>query len=298
MNFRILGLFSVFTVLILMGSFGNADSQYVQPNTSQASWTDTKNETCDLNGIKTKSPLEAWTVCDVIPHSSIGTVVVTNTEHLDSDRQVISDVYDKVRDLDGVWSDIISDSHYIRATFERDLDSNNDITIYPRVISGSPRIEIYEKDGTESIAEFALIKSNQYNKVFLTGLKERQDTFDLRVLGGSVEFDHVVDPWSVPTFVGAGTSTGNAAAITPSLPSGIQTNDILILFVETANQSIIISNQNGGTWTQITDSPQGTGTAGGTSATRLTAFWSRYNGVQEHRPHQILEIILDNNVLY
>jgi hypothetical protein len=30
----------------------------------------------------------------------------------------------------------------------------------------------------------------------------------------------------------------------------------------------------------VTGSPQGTGTAGGTAATRLTVFWSRYNGTQ------------------
>jgi plastocyanin len=283
MNFKILGLslFSVLAVLILISSFGNVDFlQYGQPNILQVSWADTKNNTCDSNEMKNKFPLEISQICDVTSQNLVGIIAVTKTEHLDSDRQVISGVYDKVRDLDGIWSDVISDSHYIRATFEQNLDFNNDITIYPRIISGNPRIEIYEKDKTELVAEFSLIKSNQYNKVFLTGLQKRQNTFDLRVLGGSIEFDHIVDPWPAPTFVGAGTSTGNVNAITPSLPSNLQTNDILILFVETANQSIIISDQNGGTWTQITDSPQGTGTAGGTSATSLTAFWSRYDGVQ------------------
>ena len=83
-----------------------------------------------------------------------------------------------------------------------------------------------------------------------------------------------------PTFVAAGTVASGTGAITPALPAGLQTNDILLLFLETANQAISISNQNGGTWTQVTNSPQGTGTAGGSSATRLTVFWSRYNGTQ------------------
>ena len=85
---------------------------------------------------------------------------------------------------------------------------------------------------------------------------------------------------STPTFVAAGAVASNAAAITPALPAGIVTNDILLLFLETANQAISISNQNGGTWTAVASSPQGTGTAGGTAATRLTVFWSRYNGAQ------------------
>jgi hypothetical protein len=77
-----------------------------------------------------------------------------------------------------------------------------------------------------------------------------------------------------PTFVAAGAVAHNTVGITPALPAGIATNDILLLFVETNNQIISITNQNGGTWTQVTSPPQGT------TGTRLTAFWSRYNGTQ------------------
>lgn len=84
----------------------------------------------------------------------------------------------------------------------------------------------------------------------------------------------------LPVYVGAGTLADNAAAISPALPSGIQTNDILLLAIETANQAITIPTPNGGVWTEVTNSPQGTGTAAGTTATRLTVFWSRYNGTQ------------------
>ena len=94
------------------------------------------------------------------------------------------------------------------------------------------------------------------------------------------------DVWSfttikaVPTFVAAGAVTSNTTAITPALPAGIATNDILLLFLETSNQAISISNQNGGTWTAVTNSPQYCGTAAGTTGARLTVFWSRYNGTQ------------------
>ena len=85
-----------------------------------------------------------------------------------------------------------------------------------------------------------------------------------------------------PAFVACGAYQGpnNQNAITPALPSGLQVNDILLLFLETANDPITIPTPNGGTWIEVTNSPQGTGTAGGTSATRLTVFWSRYNGTQ------------------
>ncbi|HBG25625.1 MAG: hypothetical protein A2Y10_01230 [Planctomycetes bacterium GWF2_41_51] len=98
-------------------------------------------------------------------------------------------------------------------------------------------------------------------------------------------------PPNPPTFVAAGAAAHNTVGITPALPAGIATNDILLLFVETYNQAISIANQNGGTWTQVTNSPQGT------TGTRLTAFWSRYNGTQgapttsDSGDHQIGRII-------
>ena len=83
------------------------------------------------------------------------------------------------------------------------------------------------------------------------------------------------------TFVAAGTVAANTAAITPALPAGIAVNDILLLFLETGNETITIPTPNGGTWAEVTNSPQGTGTTGAAgTGTRLTVFWSRYNGTQ------------------
>lgn len=82
----------------------------------------------------------------------------------------------------------------------------------------------------------------------------------------------------MPTFVSAGATSGdvgNVAAITPAMPAGIASNDILLLFLETSStQAITIADSNGGSWAEVTGSPQES------SATRLTVFWSRYNGTQ------------------
>ena len=121
-------------------------------------------------------------------------IVITKAEHLDSNRNFVSDIYEEVRALDDIWSEPISSGEYVRVTFEIPLDFSRDITIYPRTVSGTPRIEVYEFEGTELIAEFTTINDNEYNKVFLTNLKRSQDTFDLRISGGSLEFDHIVDP--------------------------------------------------------------------------------------------------------
>lgn len=96
-----------------------------------------------------------------------------------------------------------------------------------------------------------------------------------------------IDPFSpcnydLPKFIAAGDVASGTAAITPSLPIGIAENDILLLFLETANQPISIDNQNGGVWAEVDKSPQCVGATTGTdsTATRLTVFWSRYNGTQ------------------
>ncbi|KKU14490.1 MAG: Fibronectin type III domain protein [Parcubacteria group bacterium GW2011_GWB1_45_9] len=80
---------------------------------------------------------------------------------------------------------------------------------------------------------------------------------------------------AIPTFVGCGAAAGAAAAITPVLPAGIATNDILLLFLETSGEAITVANGNGGTWSGVSGSPQSP-----SGAVTLTVFWSRYNGTQ------------------
>ncbi|MCX6749674.1 MAG: hypothetical protein NTW17_02945, partial [Candidatus Pacearchaeota archaeon] len=135
----------------------------------------------------------------IVPHLSEQTfeiIVITKAEHLDSNMKFISDIYNEVRELDNIWSESINDGEHVRVTFEKNLTNSNDITIYPRVISGNPYIEVYEKDKTKKIATFNSLTSNEYNKVILTNLQNSQDTFDLKVISGSVEFDHIIDPTS------------------------------------------------------------------------------------------------------
>jgi hypothetical protein len=88
---------------------------------------------------------------------------------------------------------------------------------------------------------------------------------------------------ATPTWVANGAMSASAAAITPALPAGIQTNDILLLFLNTANEAITIPTPAGGTWTQVANTGgagRGAGTAGSAGSTRGTVFWSRYNGTQ------------------
>lgn len=70
--------------------------------------------------------------------------------------------------------------------------------------------------------------------------------------------------------LGGAFATTNTAA--PAWPTH-QTGDIALLVIETANQAVTFSAANG--FTAVADSPQGTGTAGGTDSTRLSVFWAR-----------------------
>jgi hypothetical protein len=137
----------------------------------------------------------------VIPHSSAQTfqiiIEITKAEHLDENKSFIADIYESVKSLDNFWSPQISENEYVRITFEKNLTSVNDITIYPRITEGSPKVEVYEIDSDIKIAEFTNIVSNEYNKIYLTNLiSESQHSFDLRVVGGSLEFDHIIDPYN------------------------------------------------------------------------------------------------------
>ncbi|MGA2130484.1 MAG: hypothetical protein ABSG05_02630 [Candidatus Pacearchaeota archaeon] len=140
-----------------------------------------------------------------------------------------------MKELDNVWSETISSEDYVKVTFQQKLTSTSGITIYPRIISGNPIIEIYDKNGTNKIAQFSNIVSNQPNEVFLTNLQDSQDTFDLRVSGGSLQLNYIVDPLAIDGITGNFTTTG--ASVNSTL-STTQANDVIIVFAGGANANI------------------------------------------------------------
>lgn len=73
---------------------------------------------------------------------------------------------------------------------------------------------------------------------------------------------------ALPVVRAVGTVASGTAGITPGMPTGVLTGDILLLVLETQAQAITVS---GGTetWAEVTDSPQDA------TSTRLTVFWTR-----------------------
>jgi len=154
-------------------------------------------------------------------------IEISKAEHLNAEKIFISDIYEQVKALDNVWSEEIKSGEYVRVAFEIPLDNSRDVTIYPKIVSGNPRIEVYEINNTEKIAEFSSLTSNQYNKVYLTNLPEEynQDVFDLKIINGSIEIEHIIDPLqNLAPIVHVNTEL-NSADLTSAQVSAITNND-------------------------------------------------------------------------
>ncbi|MDP3026577.1 MAG: hypothetical protein Q8N63_02625, partial [Nanoarchaeota archaeon] len=71
----------------------------------------------------------------IVPHLSNQTyelILIAKAEHLDGNRTFINNIYSEVYQQDNVWSEPIYNDEYVRVTFEQNLTSSNDITIYAR----------------------------------------------------------------------------------------------------------------------------------------------------------------------
>lgn len=96
---------------------------------------------------------------------------------------------------------------------------------------------------------------------------------------------------AAPTFVAASAGAGSATAPAIGVPSGVQADDILIVVISTANESIATPTNTGGaggwstaTWVEIGDQTlsgsgagkQCNGTAAAVGAIRLAVYWMRF----------------------
>jgi parallel beta-helix repeat protein len=126
---------------------------------------------------------------------------ITKAEHLDLNRNLISDIYPQLRFLDNNWSEKIYHNEYVRVNFERNLTNKNDLTIYARnLLNKNTKIEVYLKDFEEKIAEFPIISEEKEYKIYLTNMTGEYSNFDLKIINldtdsdSYLEFDYIVDP--------------------------------------------------------------------------------------------------------
>ena len=131
------------------------------------------------------------------PHLSNQTfdiILASDAEELDSNRNVISDIYSNISMLDGITAAIPA-GNYLRVTFQENLTNQNDITFYGYSDSNA-QVNVYEENSNVPIATFDNITSgaDQKYRILLTNLTDTQNTFDLQILNSTVYFDYVVDP--------------------------------------------------------------------------------------------------------
>ncbi len=128
-------------------------------------------------------------------------IEISKAQHLDENYTLIADVYNETRSLDNLWTAPIYHKQYLRVTFERNLTSDRDITIYVRNTQGTnTSVEVYHKGTNNQITTFPVITAEKYYKELLTGMNGSNDTFDLRIVDNDnnssayLEFDYIVDP--------------------------------------------------------------------------------------------------------
>ncbi len=99
-----------------------------------------------ITGLAVSDNLEEVVLEQIDPTAIIRFVIeIIAAEHLDKNREFISDIYEQTKELDDVWTEEIKDGEYVRVTFEENLMAENIITYFENV-SGSPRIEIEERE--------------------------------------------------------------------------------------------------------------------------------------------------------
>ena len=175
----------------------------------------------------------------IVPHLSSQVyeiIYITKAEHLDSERNFVEDIYDLVKEKDGIYAEI-NNNEYVRVTFEQALDKTKDITIYARAVSNNPQINVYKENDDKLITSFNNISSENWYKVYLTNLADGESyaTFDLKVLG-QVEIDYIVDPqanlsdvvYQCGTIDSAGTYTLNQSVNSSGTCITINVDDVTL----------------------------------------------------------------------
>jgi hypothetical protein len=79
-----------------------------------------------------------------------------------------------------------------------------------------------------------------------------------------------------PTFVSAGTANASATTALPGAPTSTLQNDIWLCILQTSNQNTgTVPTATNLTFVEVTNSPQGVGTAASANAVGLRVYWAR-----------------------
>jgi hypothetical protein len=190
-----------------------------------------------------------------LSNQTFSIIEITKADHLDENRTFVEDVFEYVKERDDNWT-TIPEGHYLRVTFERNLTSKRDITIYAKS-EISTEVEVYENNGTELIALFENVSEDKKYRIILdnstgAGLGNKtQDIFDLLVKGGDVEFDYVVDP---DVSIATDAHTVMYRRMNGNNQVWTNTSKGVFTYLDSGTDgSWLLTLNSGGTWTKQTD---------------------------------------------
>ena len=156
-----------------------------------------------------------WTV----PHLSdqiFDIIFISKAFQLDENQNIVADIYDQVKTQDGIYA-TVTDTNYVRFTFEKTLADTNDITVYARPTSSTgsgqatqpASIQVYpvytdadgnQAEGPQLVAvsdginpDFSSINNGGKYRILLSNLQIPTDVFDVKI-SGNIDIDYVVDP--------------------------------------------------------------------------------------------------------
>lgn len=142
------------------------------------------------------------TVIFTVDHFSAyaaGEIIAVDAVHLDANYEFISNIYDSIKSIDGIWSEPIMTNEFVRVTYEQNLTDGRIIDIYARSNTEALEtyLEVYEAGTTHKVGQSGLIGSAAWHYITVDGLSHSLDLFDFKVVSEDpaalVEFDYIHD---------------------------------------------------------------------------------------------------------
>lgn len=176
-------------------------------------WKSEDNQEVSFNAYDTDSNGKLDYVEWTVPHLSdqvFSIILISKAFQLDSEKNIIEDVYEKVQVQDGNYVSV-PDGNYVQAVFNEKLNNRKDITIYakPRNPGQSALIQVYpvytDANGNQTEGpqitlvadgispDFSDINKEGKYRILLKNLQTPTKTFNLKVSGG-IDFDFIIDP--------------------------------------------------------------------------------------------------------
>jgi hypothetical protein len=111
-----------------------------------------------------------------------GEIIAVDAEHLDSEYNVISNIYNDIKTNDGVWSEPIYQNEFVRVTFAEDLTDGRMIDVYASSNNTYAYFEIYEAGTTHLVGRSGIFAGAELQYITVSNLTTPTDIFDFKIV--------------------------------------------------------------------------------------------------------------------